>query len=90
FHPITLEAPTRPLLFPLLTSFFNLLLGANDRNPFLLNFLLTGFFLYAASLWRGEKNWRFRFFAMLGVATSPVFSIHATSAGFDVCSVLFG
>ncbi len=83
--------PTRPLLFPFLTSLLHRVLGFRPLlNPFLLNGILLWTGLMLLGLWakrRSGSRWT-ALAAMLLVLAQPILSISATSAGFDLLSTL--
>lgn len=83
--------PTRPLLFPFLTSLLHRVLGFRPLlNPFLLNGILLWTGLTLLGLWskrRSGSRWT-AFAAMLLVLAQPILSISATSGGFDLLSTL--
>lgn len=90
FYPIEAEVEKRPLLFPFFVHIFHTLLGYGLRNAFLVNFLtlfalLSGVYLVA----RRKLDEPTSLAAILLVASYPIVTISATSAGFDLFAVLF-
>jgi len=87
--PISIDTPKRPFIYPLFVSFFHVLFGYSISNGFYLN-ALTLFILlcwvfalvrYFAGPWVGVA-------AQLLVAAQPIIGIIATSAGYDLLSLL--
>ncbi|RZA09401.1 MAG: hypothetical protein EOP11_01855 [Proteobacteria bacterium] len=93
YHALDVSVPTRPLLFPLLTSLVHAINGMRWWSPFLVNFAcLTGIF-FLSFTWAKQnlsKAIPGAYLIFLGLSMSPVLIINATSAGFDVCSLFFG
>lgn len=93
YHPLDIQVPTRPVLFPLFTSIVHAVAGVAPRSPFVVNFICLSALIALAVRWARAMpgpayvNMALGFFACL---MSPVLLINATSAGYDVCSLLFG
>lgn len=91
YHALNLAIPTRPVLFPVLTSIVQHVVGVKHWAPFVVNFALT------ALLFRLSLSWARRTFGgalhpvvltFLALLMSPVLAITATSAGYDLCSLV--
>jgi len=91
FYPINREAPKRPLLFPFFTNIMHTLVGYRAENAFVVNFLALWallFLIYAQfKRYLGDTRWASA--AVFLVASQPLVIQTATSAGFDLLSVLF-
>jgi len=89
FNPIaaTNTIDKRPFLFPFLESVLHVLRGFGPTNAFLLNGLLT--FIFLSTVFIGTRqflNGPLSLAAVVLVMSYPVFSICATSGGFDLLS----
>lgn len=83
------QVPTRPLMFPFLTACLHWVLGNATRNVFILNFILFVALLFSIySLFKKKPLW-LRYTISAVIALNASLAIHATSAGFDLCSLLF-
>ncbi len=77
--------PMRPLLFPFLTSVLHTFFGYHAANAFVLNGLLSFIFLtFVAVIVRRVSDTYSAIAAVLLVVSQPVYSLCATSAGFDL------
>ncbi|MGE3262144.1 MAG: hypothetical protein AB7K68_10220 [Bacteriovoracia bacterium] len=91
-HALNFAMPTRPVLFPVLISLVQHAVGVHHWAPFVVNFALT-FVLFWLTL-----HWARRMLSAslspvlvstLALLMSPVLAIVATSAGYDLCSLVF-
>lgn len=92
YHPQGLFVPTRPVLFPVLTSLVQAAIGMSWKAPFVVNFvfyaLLAGFMLSWA---RGfAVSIAMMFVYGLAMLMNPALSVTSASAGFDLVSLFFG
>ncbi len=89
FNPISVKPPNRPLLYPFTLSLVHSIFGYNYKNAFYLNsfflflLLLIGF-LIGKSKFSNFGAGSIPFF----ILAQPIVSISASSAGFDLLSVL--
>lgn len=91
FQALDVAVPTRPLLFPLLTSILHGIFGMRETNPFVLNFLTLFFLLFLVLEWGKEFFAHYsRLIFFFGLMMNSVLLISATSAGYDLLSLLFG
>jgi hypothetical protein len=82
--------PTRPLLFPFLTSLLHSVSGYRYQNVFVLNFLLLTSLLLL--LWIPLEERSGKTVALSGVLlllSIPTLILSASSGGFDLCALLF-
>lgn len=91
FHPITRAIDKRPLLLPFFTYIIHVLRGYHVENVFILNifvlFILL-FLIYAqVKNYLGSDIWALS--AVILVASQPIVSETAASAGFDMLAALF-
>lgn len=92
FYPVESEAVVekRPLLFPFVVHFFHLALGYGARSAFLANFvILCALFSVVYALARRRLDEPSSIAAMLLMASYPIVSISAASAGYDLLALLF-
>ncbi|HEX7672567.1 MAG TPA: hypothetical protein VF412_00280 [Bdellovibrio sp.] len=90
YEHIQNEIPTRPLMFPFLTACLHWLFGVATKNIFTLNFLLFAALLFTAYCLLEKKNLFVRLLIITLLAFNGSVAIHAASAGFDLCSLVFG
>ncbi len=82
--------PTRPLLFPFLTSLIHTATGYRYQNVFFLNFLVLWAILILAWIPIEERRGKIvAFSAGLLLLSIPTLALSGTSAGFDACALLF-
>ncbi len=82
--------PTRPLLFPFLTSLIHTATGYRYQNVFFLNFLILWGILILTWIPIEERRGRMVAFSSgLLLLSIPTLTLSGTSAGFDVCALLF-
>jgi len=84
------EVPTRPLMFPFLTACLHWILGLRTQNIFTLNFILFSALLFTVYCLFEKKNLTVRLLITTLIAFNASLALHAASAGFDLCSLLFG
>lgn len=90
FNPVAGDLPTRPLLFPFLTSLVHVMSGYRYQNVFALNFLLLWAFLCMIYLSVRERaGTRPAVATCLLLLSIPTLTLSATSGGFDLCSLFF-
>ncbi|WP_158631927.1 ArnT family glycosyltransferase [Chroococcidiopsis cubana] len=90
FHPIQQEIPIRPPMFPFLISLLHSLFGFSRNNIFILNGL--GLFALLSLVYVCVKktlDTTSGFAAMILIASQPIITLSATSAGFDLFSATF-
>ncbi|MBN2020240.1 MAG: glycosyltransferase family 39 protein [Sedimentisphaerales bacterium] len=89
-QPINQEIEKRPLVFPFLVSIIHTFTGFRYQNAFALNFIVM--FLFLAGVYAAARKlldaWS-AVAAVFFVLSYPVFTIFATSAGFDVLNSVF-
>jgi len=89
-HPLDPRVPIRPLGFPFLVSLLHAVLGVRAENAFVLNFLVLFSLLSLVYLTtRRFLSAPAAVGAVLLVVAQPIVTITATSAGFDLLSLLF-
>jgi hypothetical protein len=89
-HPLDPRVPIRPLGFPFLLSLLHAILGVRAENAFVLNFLVLFSLLSLVYLTtRRFLSTPAAVGAVLLVVAQPIVTITATSAGFDLLSLLF-
>ncbi len=84
------EIPKRPLMFPFLVQTLHLVAGFRYQNPFILNFIVM--FLFLSGVYIASRHFLdvgSSIGAMLLILSYPVFTIFATSGGFDVLNSVF-
>ncbi|MGZ3694215.1 MAG: hypothetical protein ACXWQO_08435 [Bdellovibrionota bacterium] len=90
-HALNVAMPTRPVLFPVLISIVQHIAGVHYWAPFVVNFVLT-FLLFFLSLSWARKSLPTSLHPLiltaLALLMSPVLAIVATSAGYDLCSLV--
>lgn len=93
YHALDVSVPSRPLLFPVFTSVVQLAVGIRWWAPFVVNFISL-WILFGLVLRWAEKTVPSRLYplhtAFLMLLMSPILSISATSAGFDLVSLTVG
>ncbi len=93
FHALDVSVPSRPILFPILVALVQMIVGLKWWSPFVVNFLSL-FVLFALVLrWAiAEIPDRLlpRSTTLLALLMSPLLSIVATSAGYDLVSITVG
>jgi hypothetical protein len=90
FNVIQGDLPTRPLLFPFLTSLVHTATGYRYQNVFILNFIVLFSLLLMTFLCIEPRLGRLSAVAAcLLLLSIPTLTLSATSGGFDVCSLLF-
>ena len=90
YHPIDIQIPTRPLLFPILTSFVQRLVGFREQSPFIVNFISL-FFLYFLVLKWALKTYPSQiYWVAYALLMNSALAIYATSAGYDLVSLTMG
>jgi hypothetical protein len=89
-NPIQEDLPTRPLLFPFLTSLVHTLSGYRHQNVFALNFLILFlmFFMVFKTVETTMGSWSAAASCLL-LASIPTLTLSAMSGGFDLCSLFF-
>lgn len=82
--------PTRPLLFPFLTSLIHTSTGYRYQNVFFLNFLmLFGILILTWIPIEERKGKLVALSAVLLLLSIPTLALSGTSAGFDTCALMF-
>ncbi|MCO5142205.1 MAG: glycosyltransferase family 39 protein [Oligoflexia bacterium] len=93
FHALDVSTPTRPILYPLLIAIVHLIAGVSLKSAFIVNFIclfLLNFLTLRFVRKKASKDiYPHALFALVLIMNSAL-SIMATSAGFDLCSLLFG
>ena len=93
FHALDVRVPSRPILFPILISLVEMVVGVKWWAPFVVNFaflvLLFTLVLYWAETFLPERLLP-RSTTLLALLMSPILSIAATSAGYDLVSLTMG
>jgi len=90
FYPVERIMAKRPFLFPYFVHVIHLLTGYRAQNTFVLNALVT--FLLLVILLATARHflgWPGATASMLLVISQPIFSICATSGGFELLAILF-
>jgi hypothetical protein len=93
YHALDVSVPSRPILFPVFTSLVQHVVGVRWWAPFVVNFLSLILLFYMVLQWAlREVPERLlpRSHALLALLMSPVLSIAATSAGYDLVSLTMG
>ena len=91
YHVMDVSVPSRPILFPLLTALVHSLSGFRETNAFVVNFICLFSLLFLSLEWGKKKFSQFGTYAVwLALMMNSVLLLTATSAGFDLCSLLFG
>lgn len=93
YHALDVSVPSRPILFPVLTALVHFLVGLKWWSPFVVNFLSLGLLFGLVLVWaRKEIPSRLlpRSTSLLALLMSPILSIAATSAGYDLVSLTVG
>jgi len=89
-HPVEVEIPNRPLLFPFATCVIHSVLGYHYQNVFVLNFLVMFVFLSGTFVAVQKSTDTFSAIAaMLLILAHPLIPIYATSGGYDLFSTFF-
>lgn len=84
------DLPTRPLLFPFLTSLIHTVSGYRYQNVFVLNFIvLFGLLLLTYLSVQPALGTLSAISACLLLLSIPTLTLSASSGGFDVCSLFF-
>ncbi len=84
------DLPTRPLLFPFLTSLIHTVSGYRYQNVFVLNFIvLFGLLLLTYLSVQPALGTLSAVSACLLLLSIPTLTLSASSGGFDVCSLFF-
>ena len=89
-NPVFVSVPTRPLMHPFFLHLVHQLFGYHYQNGFYLNLFCYGLILLMV-FWVGKKlsgPWM-GLASQILVASYGIFPISATSAGYDLLSVLF-
>lgn len=90
YHALDVSVPSRPILFPLLTSLVHGIVGLKPWSPFVVNFICFAALVFLVVEWGRKTIPAFgRALSWLALMMSPVLLIVSTSAGFDLCSLLF-
>jgi hypothetical protein len=90
FNIIESSPPFRPLLFPFLVSVLHSIFGIHYENAFALNFILLFILLaWAYIVCRQFFDEWISCSSIFLLLCSPILSISATSAGFDLCALVF-
>ena len=90
FYPLQQELPIRPIMFPFLTSILHTLFGYHRHNVFALNFILLFVFLcFVYRFFQATINHVCGCVSIILVVTQPIVVLSATSAGFDLASMVF-
>lgn len=93
YHALDVSVPSRPILFPVFTSLVQMVVGVKWWAPFVVNFISLVLLFYMVLNW-ALRELPERFFprssALLAMLMSPVLSIAATSAGYDLVSLTVG
>ncbi len=93
YHALDVAVPSRPILFPVLTALVHMVVGLRWWSPFVVNFLSLAV-LFAMVLRWAENQIPERLLprstTLLALLMSPILSIAATSAGYDLVSLTVG
>jgi hypothetical protein len=93
YHALDVSVPSRPILFPVFVALLEMIVGVRWWAPFAVNFAFL-WVLFALVLGWAEKIMPERLFpksmALLVLLMSPILSIAATSAGYDLVSLAVG
>ncbi|HEY8280601.1 MAG TPA: hypothetical protein VIH99_13305 [Bdellovibrionota bacterium] len=93
YHALDVSVPSRPILFPLMVALVHMVVGLKWWSPFVVNFISL-FVLFALVIRWVDKEVPSRMLpksaALLSLLMSPVLSIVATSAGYDLVSLTVG
>ena len=91
FHPIDINIPTRPLLFPILISIVQRLVGFREFSPFIVNYISLVIFYFLSLVWGMRKKQEGNPFALvLLLFMNPILAIYSTCAGYDLVSLTVG
>ena len=89
-HPVEVEIPNRPLLFPFATCLIHSVLGYHYQNVFILNFLVMFLFLTGTFVAVQKSTDTFSAIAaMFLILAQPLIPIYGTSGGYDLFSTFF-
>ena len=90
FHPVEVEIPNRPLLFPFVTCMIHSILGYHYQNVFVLNFLVMFVFLSGTFVTVQRTTDTFSATAaMFLILAHPLVPIYGSSGGYDLFSTFF-
>jgi hypothetical protein len=93
YHALDVSVPSRPVLFPIMVALVEMVVGVKWWAPFVVNFglLIT---LFSLVLYWAENNIPARLLpkatTFLVLLMSPILSIAATSAGYDLANLAVG
>ncbi|MGZ3650366.1 MAG: hypothetical protein ACXWR1_08515 [Bdellovibrionota bacterium] len=93
YHALDVSVPSRPILFPLMVSLVEMVVGIKWWSPFVVNFAAL-VLLFSLVLYWAQKNVPDRLLprstTLLALLMSPILSIAATSGGYDLVSLAVG
>lgn len=82
--------PTRPLLFPFLTTCVHWVLGVHPENALIVNFILLSLLLFTTWALLAKSPWWLRGLLTATLALNAAIAWHAPTGGFDLCSLCWG
>ena len=88
FNPIAYEIPIRPIGFPYLLQLFHLIFGFGLFSALALNFVFSVILIFIIAFpWWKKQLYSYGIISILLLISNGIFSVAATSAGFDIASI---